>query len=117
MSRRQFKASAFKEADYKFNMQPGEFEATIDCKRWGKKKKLITYMTFADGQKIVAPTWPRSQYEGLTGIEVGARVRVHFQVNRSGTLCVRRVVLLKEHRNLIAHKNGFLKSDMLSQQR
>lgn len=48
LSRRQFKASAFNEADYTFNMQPGEFEATIDCKRWGKRKKLITYMTFAE---------------------------------------------------------------------
>lgn len=48
------------------------FLAIIDCKRWGKGKKLVTYMTFADGRKIVAPTWPRSQYEGLANMQVDA---------------------------------------------
>ncbi|MGM9659506.1 MAG: hypothetical protein ACI3WQ_02795 [Faecousia sp.] len=95
LSRRQFRESKFDETDYKFNTQPGEFVATVDCKRWGKRKKLITYMTFADGRKIVAPTWPRSRYEGLAGIEVGSKIRVLYEVNRSGTLCVRRAVLLK----------------------
>lgn len=99
LSRRQFKASAFNEADYKFNTQPGEFEATIDCKQWGKGKKLITYMTFADGQKVIAITWPGSQYEGLVNLEVGSEIRVCFKLNRSGTLCVRRVVLLKERKS------------------
>ncbi len=95
LSRRQFRQIEFNGEDYQFNFQPGEFEATIDCKRWGKRKKLITYMTFADGRKIVAPTWPRSRTEGLAGIEVGSKVRVCFQFNREGTLCVRRVVLVK----------------------
>lgn len=94
LSRRQFRESKFKEADYKFNMQPGEFVAIIDCKRWGKRKKLITYMTFADGRKIVAPTWPRSRYEGLANMEVGSKICVLYEENRSGTLCIRRAVLL-----------------------
>lgn len=99
LSRRQFKEIEFNGKDYKFNMQPGEFVATIDCKRWGKRKKLITYMTFADGQKVIAITWPRSQYEGLVNLEVGSEIRVCFKLNRSGTLCVRRVVLLKERKS------------------
>ena len=73
------------------------FVATIDCKRWGKRKKLITYMTFEDGRKIVAPTWPRSRYEGLADMEVGCRIRVTFDKNRAGTLCVRRVERLPDH--------------------
>ena len=56
LSRRQFKETEFNGKDYRFNMQPGEFVATIDCKRWGKRKKLITYMTFTDGRRVVAPT-------------------------------------------------------------
>ena len=40
LSRRQFRQSGFDETDYAFNTQPGTFLATIDCKRWGKGKKL-----------------------------------------------------------------------------
>ena len=32
---------------------------------------LITYMTFEDGRKIVASTWPRRNFEGLADIEEG----------------------------------------------
>ena len=46
LSRRQFAASGFDPDGYLFNEQPGEFLAVIDCKLWGKLKKLITYMTF-----------------------------------------------------------------------
>ena len=94
LSRRQYKETEFNGKDYKFNYQPGEFVATIDCKRWGKRKKLITYMTFADGRKVVAPTWPRTSYEGLAKMDVGSRIRVLYVANRSGTLCIRRVVLM-----------------------
>ena len=78
LSRRQFRQTGFDESQYIFNQQCGVFVATIDCKRWGKRKKLITYMTFADGRKIVTPTWPRSRYEGLANMEVGCRIRVTY---------------------------------------
>lgn len=96
LSRRQFRQSGFDETNYAFNTQPGMFLATIDCKRWGKGKKLVTYMTFADGRKIVAPTWPRSQYEGLANMRVGAKIRILYIPNRAGTLCVRQAVLVAE---------------------
>ena len=97
LSRRQFRQTGFDESQYAFNQQSGVFVATIDCKRWGKRKKLITYMTFEDGRKIVAPTWPRSRYEGLADMEVGYRIRVTYDKNRAGTLCVRRVERLSDH--------------------
>ena len=97
LSRRQFRQTGFDESQYIFNQQCGVFVATIDCKRWGKRKKLITYMTFADGRKIVAPTWPRSRYEGLADMEVGCRIRVTYAKNRAGTMCVRRVERLLDH--------------------
>ena len=102
LSRHQFKETEFNGKDYKFNMQSGEFVATIDCKRWGKRKKLITYMTFADGRRGVAPTWPRSRYEGLAIMEVGSKIRVLYEENRSGTLCIRRAVLLAEPSEIIS---------------
>ncbi len=96
LSRRQFNESDFDDSMYRFNYEAGEFIATIDCKRWGKRKKLITYMTFADGRKIVAPTWPRSRYEGLADMMVGSRIRIDYRLNNAGTLCVRSVVLLDD---------------------
>jgi hypothetical protein len=39
LSRRQFKETEFNGKDYRFNMQPGEFVATIDCKRWGQTEE------------------------------------------------------------------------------
>ena len=102
LSRKQFRQTEFNEMDYKFNYQPGEFVATIDCKRWGKRKKLITYMTFTDGRRVVAPTWPRSRYEGLANMEIGSKIRVLYEENRSGTLCIRRAVLLAKPSEIIS---------------
>ena len=100
LSRRQFAASDFDPDGYMFNEQPGEFVAVIDCKRWGKRKKLITYMTFEDGRRIVAPTWPRSRYEGLADMMVGSRIQIGYRLNNAGTLCVRSVVLLDNPRRV-----------------
>lgn len=56
LSRRQVRSSGFDDSAYEFNYKPGEFTGTIDCKRWGKGKKLVTYMTFEDGRKIAVLT-------------------------------------------------------------
>ena len=96
LSRRQFKEADFDGIGYEYNLRSGEFVATIDCKRWGKRKKLVTYMTFDDGRRIVAPTWPRSRYEGLANMEVGSKIRVTYIESSNGNLCIRRAILLKE---------------------
>lgn len=89
LSRRQFKENEFDSSGYEYNLRSGEFVATIDCKRWGKRKKLVTYMTFEDGRRIVAPTWPRSRYEGLANMEVGSKIRIIYIESSRGNLCVR----------------------------
>ena len=94
LSRRQFKESEFDGSRYEYNLRSGEFIATIDCKRWGKRKKLVTYMTFEDGRRIVAPTWPRSSYEGLANMEVGSKIRIIYIESSRGNLCVRGAVRL-----------------------
>ena len=72
--------------------------------KWGKRQAMKEgkasvnfnklYMTFEDGRRIVAPTWPRSNHEGLADIAVGSQVRVTYMINREGTPCIRRVALL-----------------------
>jgi hypothetical protein len=52
-------------------------------------------MTFEDGRKIVAPTWPQRNFEGLADMENGDKVRILFTEKRSGVLSVRRVELLR----------------------
>jgi len=92
----QFNETNFDGVDYEYNLTPGEFVATIDGKVWGKGKKLFTYMSFADGRKIVAMTCPRSKGEGLAGIAAGSKIRVLYLADRSGVACVRRAALLTE---------------------
>ena len=94
LSRRQFRESEFDGSRYEYNLRSGEFVATIDCKRWGKRKKLVTYMTFEDGRRIVAPTWPRSSYEGLSAMAVGSKIRIIYIESSRGNLCVRGAILL-----------------------
>ncbi len=96
LPRRKRRASGFDPSEYILNFQPGELTGIIDHKCWDKGKKLITYMTFEDGRKIIAITWPRSNHECLTDKEVGSKVQVTYIPNRSGVLVIRRAVLLEE---------------------
>ena len=93
--RRQFAGSGFDITGFTFNEIPGLHRATIDCKRWGKHK-LVTYSTFDDGRKIVAPTWPKSNYQGLVDLPIGSRGDLDFQYTRTGKLNVKGVIILSE---------------------
>ena len=92
-SRRQFAESGFDTTDYAFNEIPGLHTATIDCKRWGKHK-LVTYFTLDDGRKVVAPTWPNSNYLGLAELPIGSKVELDFQHTRTGKLNLKGVTAL-----------------------
>lgn len=92
-SRRQFLESGFDTTGYAFNEEPGQYAATIDCKRWGKYK-LVTYFTLDDGRKVVAPTWPNSNYLGLAELPIGSRVELDFQHTRNGKLNLKGVTAL-----------------------
>ena len=93
LSRHQFVESGFDASGYAFNETPGLHTAVIDCKRWGKHK-LVTYFTFDDGRKVVAPTWPNSNYLGLAEFPVGAKVELNFQRTQSGKLNLKAVAFL-----------------------
>ena len=58
---------------------------------------LITYMTFEDGRKIVASTWPRRNFEGLADMETGDKVWILFMETCRGVLRVRSVELIRTH--------------------
>lgn len=92
-SRRQFAESGFDTAGYAFNEETGRYTAVIDCKRWGKSK-LVTYFTFDDGRKVVAPTWPNSNYLGLAELSIGSRRELEFQYTRTSKLNLKGVTAL-----------------------
>lgn len=92
-SRRQFAESGFDSTGYAFNEEQGLHIGTIDCKRWGKHK-LVTYFTLDDGRKVVAPTWPNSNYLGLAELPIGSRVELDFQHTRTGKLNLKGVTAL-----------------------
>ena len=93
LSRHQFAESGFDTSGYAFNEIPGLHTAVIDCKRWGKHK-LVTYFTFDEGRKVVAPTWPNSNYLGLAELPIGSRVELDFQYTRTDKLNLKGVVAL-----------------------
>ena len=94
-SRRQFVESGFDTTGYAFNKEQGVHIGSIDCKRWGKQK-LVTYFTLDDGRKVVAPTWPKSNYLGLAELPIGSRVELDFQTTRTGKLNLKGVSVLYE---------------------
>ena len=54
------------------------------CKRWDKNSKLLVYLDFDDGRKIITSAWQDSNYKGLADIPFNARVRVTFQYSKKG---------------------------------
>ena len=92
-SRRQFAEAGFDTTGYAFNEEQGLHTAVIDCKRWGKHK-LVTYFTFGDGRKVVAPTWPNSNYLGLAELPIGSKVELDFQHTRTGKLNLKGVTVI-----------------------
>lgn len=92
LSRHQFAESGFETAGYVFNEVLGLHTATIDCKRWGKHK-LVTYFTFNNGRKVVAPTWPNNNYLGLAELPIGSKVELDFQYTRTGKLNLKGVTV------------------------
>ena len=92
LSQRQFSQSDFDIRPYSFIETEGTFTGTLDFKRWGKKKNLLSYFTLTDGRKIFASTFALSDYLGLADIKLGTTVRLSFIAEKkSGIIYLRKV--------------------------
>ena len=92
LSNHQFAASGFDIKPYSFITTEGIFIGTLDFKRWGKKKNLLSYFTLADGRKIFASTFSLQDYLGLADIRLGTNVKLTFiAAKRSGVIYLRKV--------------------------
>ena len=82
LSNDEFYQSGINPYDYHFSKTEGQFIATLDSKRWGKKKNILAYFTTVDGLKIVASAWVYGisgvPYLGIDTIPIGTKVRITF---------------------------------------
>lgn len=77
--------------EYLTNEREGVFKARLDCKRWGKKRNVLTYFTFEDGSKIMAAAWQNTGYLGIPEIEEGAVLTLTFEKAKNGISYLRKV--------------------------
>lgn len=84
LSWQEFLDSGFDGRDYNFPDFEGTFEAEMVCKRWDKNSKLLVYLDFDDGRKIITSAWQDSNYKGLADVPFNTRVRVTFQYSKKG---------------------------------
>ena len=84
LSWQEFLDSGFDGRDYNFPDFEGTFEAEMVCKRWDKNSKLLVYLDFDDGRKIITSAWQDSNYKSLADVPFNTRVRVTFQYSKKG---------------------------------
>ena len=92
LSNRQFAVSGFDSKPYSFITTEGVYFGTLDFKRCGKKKNLLSYFTLTDVRKIFTSTFALSDYLGLADIKFGTTVRLSFiAAKKSGIIYLRKV--------------------------
>ena len=78
LSKAQLAQSEFDIRSYHFITETGTFTAYLDLKIWGKRC-LECFFTFADGRKIVACTFPETDYLGLANNSIGTECVLTFE--------------------------------------
>ena len=85
MSRADFRESDMVVNDYRYNTDPGSFEAILTLKAQGANGVLRLFFTFDDGRKIIAPVYRWNRYLGFYEIPLGSRVRLTYEEKARGT--------------------------------
>lgn len=80
--------------DYTLMEQEGVFEATLDCKCWGKKRNILAYLTLHDGRKVMTSAWQNTDYLGIPEIPIESSVKVTFQKTKKGISYLRNVEII-----------------------
>lgn len=80
--------------NYTLMEQEGVFEATLDCKCWGKKRNILAYLTLHDGRKVMTSAWQNTDYLGIPEIPIGALIKVTFQKAKNGISYLRNMEMI-----------------------
>lgn len=94
LSWQEFVESSFDGHDYVFPDFEGTYEATIACKRWDRNRKLLAYLDFDDGRKIVTTAWSEKNYLGLADMPLRTHISVSFQFSAKGVSYLRSVEVI-----------------------
>ena len=78
LSKAQLAQSGFDSRNYHFITEPGTFTAYLDMKVWGKHC-LECFFAFADDRKIIACTFPETDYLGLADIPIDTECVLTFE--------------------------------------
>ena len=85
-SQMQFKQLELDTCEYKYNNDKGVFIATLDIKLWGKKKNLLAFFTFDNGQKVISSAPSFQDYYGIADIPIGAKLELTYTANKKGAV-------------------------------
>ena len=87
---------SYQDRDYRYPDFEGTYEATIVCKRWGKRNCLFAYLDLEDGRKILTAAWSDKGYLGLADMPIGSHITVTFVRSSTGMIYLRSVELASE---------------------
>lgn len=65
--------------DFRFNMLPGAYEATLILRAWGKPGTMKLFFQFDDGQKIISIAQCWQNYLDFYMIDTGSRVLLIYE--------------------------------------
>lgn len=85
ISRKEFSASEMAVNEYRYNTDPGSFDAVVILKAQAAKGILRVFFVFDDGRKIIAPVYHWQRYLGFYEILLGSRVRLTYTETMRGT--------------------------------
>ena len=111
LSWQEFLDSGFDGRDYNFPDFEGTFEAEMVCKRWDKNSKLLVYLDFDDGRKIITSAWQDSNYKSLADVPFNTRVRVTFQYSKKGISYLRSAEVNHGFSGIVLTSNESVRTD------
>lgn len=99
-SMKQMDEVGFDPLPYKMMEQEGEFKATLDFKRWGKKQNLVAYFNIEEVGKIVASTFRNREYLNLRLIPIGSKLIITFYRKGNTGNYLRKIQVLDSNGNI-----------------
>ena len=81
-------------SEYHFPAEPGECDATLTMKIWGKHKNLLCYFDTDEGERLLLCVWfstaddrsyrPQNSDLDLSYVEIGSRLHIQYGISSSG---------------------------------
>lgn len=84
-SRDELRSLGIMTEEYRYNLNPGRYLATLDIKAEGHQGTLRLFFTFANGAKVIAPVYWWQRYLGFYEIPCGSKLMLTYEECPRGT--------------------------------